>query len=84
MIRLKMSKAPETVHYTMFLTWGKKNCGADFVEKLGNGGVRLVLIDQIWQIFVNAKMAKFLYLATFFPFNSCQIENVINVQIAKY
>ena len=43
MIRLKMSHANEDNLYTMFLTWGKKNCGVDFITKLGNGGVRYVL-----------------------------------------
>jgi len=46
LIRLKMSRAPETSHYTIFLTWGKKNCGADFIDKLGNGGVRIDLMDK--------------------------------------
>ena len=39
-IRVKMSKANENNKYTSFFTWGKKNCGADFIEKLGTGGVR--------------------------------------------
>merc|ERR1712021_261856 len=46
LIKLKMSKADENNHYTMFLTWGKKNCGADFVARLGNGGVMIDLMDK--------------------------------------
>merc|ERR1711935_947991 len=46
LIKLKMSKADENKHYTMFLTWGKKNCGADFIERLGNGGVMIDLMDK--------------------------------------
>ena len=51
MIRLKMSRANEDNLYTMFLTWGKKNCGVDFIEKLGNGGVRYVLF-HFWVRFL--------------------------------
>lgn len=47
LIKLKMSKASEDDHYTMFLTWGKKNCGADFIEKLGNGGVRFISLFKM-------------------------------------
>jgi len=47
MIRLKMSRANEDNLYTMFLTWGKKNCGVDFIEKLGNGGVRIDMMDKV-------------------------------------
>merc|ERR1711892_1346959 len=46
LIKLKMSQADENNHYTMFLTWGKKNCGVDFIEKLGNGGVMIDLMDK--------------------------------------
>jgi len=46
LIKLKMSKADENKHYTMFLTWGKKNCGVDFIKRLGNGGVMIDLMDK--------------------------------------
>jgi len=47
MIRLKMAKADEDNLYTMFLMWGKKNCGVDFITKLGTGGVSIDIMDKV-------------------------------------
>ena len=36
-IRAKRNKINEQNDYTGFITWGKKNCGRDFIDKLADG-----------------------------------------------
>lgn len=36
-IRAKRNKINERENYTGFVTWGKKNCGRDFIDSLADG-----------------------------------------------
>ena len=37
--RVKLPKVSENSLYTGFFAFGKKNCGEDFIEQLGNGKI---------------------------------------------
>jgi len=43
-IRAKRNKINERENYTGFVTWGKKNCGRDFIDSLADGSTIVVLM----------------------------------------
>ena len=52
--RVKLPKVSENSLYTGFFAFGKKNCGEDFIEQLGNGKIMWVLSYylQYWQVII--------------------------------
>merc|ERR1711935_590347 len=44
--RVKLPKVSENSLYTGFFAFGKKNCGDDFIEQLGNGKIIVDILDK--------------------------------------
>jgi len=44
--RVKLPKVSENSLYTGFFAFGKKNCGEDFIEQLGNGKIIVDILDK--------------------------------------
>merc|ERR1711935_709403 len=44
--RVKLPKVSENSLYTGFFAFGKKNCGDDFIEQLGNGKIIIDILDK--------------------------------------
>jgi len=45
-MRTNVPKVPEDVSYTGLFAYGRKDCGADFLDKIMDGTVELFIFDQ--------------------------------------